>query len=51
MRDNGGGYLDAINDLSKLFFKEGTTIYFEKFTDGKEIEYKVKKSGAFVYEF
>lgn len=50
-RDNGGGYLDAINELSKLFFKEGTTIYFEKFTDGKEIEYVLEKNGSEIYEF
>ena len=50
-RDNGGGYLEAINELSKLFFKEGTTIYFEKFTDGKEIEYVLDKNDSEIYEF
>ena len=41
-RDNGGGYLDAINDLSELFFEAGTTVYFEQFTDGNEVEYQVR---------
>ena len=51
LRDNGGGYLEAINNISQLFFEEGMTIYHEEFTDGKEIEYKVKRSSIKPYEF
>lgn len=51
LRDNGGGYLEAINNISQLFFKEGTTIYFEKFTNGKEIEYIVKESSIVPFEY
>src|SRR5690554_2662041 len=50
-RDNGGGYLDAINDLSTLFFEPGTTVYFEKFTTGNEVEYKVNESGYTPYTY
>ncbi len=49
-RDNGGGYLDAINELSTLFFESGTTIYYEKFTTGNEVEYVVDHDDA-VYEY
>lgn len=51
LRDNGGGYLDAINDLANLFFENGETVYFEEFTDGREVEYKVKNSVAKNYKF
>lgn len=50
-RDNGGGYLEAINSLSELFFEEGTTIYFEKFTNGEETEYKLKNSRSHLYPY
>lgn len=51
LRDNGGGYLEAINNISQLFFEADTTIYFEKFTSGKETEYKVKKSTIEPYKY
>ena len=51
LRDNGGGYLDAINSISALFFENNTTIYFEKFTDGTNTEYKVQNSRSDLYEF
>ncbi|HZJ87517.1 MAG TPA: S41 family peptidase [Erysipelothrix sp.] len=51
LRDNGGGYLDAINNISELFFEEGTTIYHEKFTNGDEVEYKVTKNHVEPYTY
>lgn len=50
-RDNGGGYLDAINDLSELFFEAGTTVYFEQFTDGNEVEYRVRPHNGDIYTY
>lgn len=51
LRDNGGGYLGAINSISSLFFEEGTTIYYETLTNGKTTEYKVKDSRSDLYPF
>lgn len=51
VRDNGGGYLEAINELSQLFFEDGSTIYFEKFTDGSETEYKIKNNRKDIFTY
>lgn len=51
LRDNGGGYLEAINNISDLFFEEGTTIYYEKFLDRSNVEYKVKANNKTVYKY
>lgn len=44
LRDNGGGLLDAVNDLSKLFLKNGDVVYQENYTNGKTDVYKVTGS-------
>lgn len=44
LRDNGGGLLDAVNDLSKLFLKDGDIVYQENYTNGKTDVYKVTDS-------
>ncbi|AMC92522.1 peptidase [Erysipelothrix larvae] len=51
MRDNGGGYLAAINDISQLLFDTGDAIYQEKFTDGSQVTYNVKSSQKENYPF
>lgn len=51
LRDNGGGYLGAINDISQLLFNTGDAIYKEEFTDGSEITYNVKQSVKQNYPF
>ena len=51
LRDNGGGYLQAINDLSRLFFENNDIVYSEEFTDGKETIYNVSKSEKANYPF
>lgn len=49
LRDNGGGLLDAVNDLSKLFLKDGDVVYQENYTNGKTDVYKVTGSIADQY--
>ena len=49
LRDNGGGLLDAVNDLSKLFLKNGDIVYQENYTNGKTDVYKVTGSIADQY--
>lgn len=50
-RDNGGGYLDAIQELSTLFFEDNVTVYYEELTSGQMIEYVVDNSKASHYPF
>ena len=51
LRDNGGGYLTAINELSKLFFENNDVIYSEEFLKGKTTVYNVKESEKASYPF
>ena len=51
LRDNGGGYLTAINELSKLFFENNDVIYSEEFLKGKTTVYNVKESEKAAYPF
>lgn len=51
LRDNGGGYLDAIQDVARLFLDEGAIVYQEHFTNGKTETYTVKNSVALNYKF
>ncbi|WZU01572.1 S41 family peptidase [Erysipelothrix sp. D19-032] len=51
LRDNGGGYLDAIQDVARLFPDEGAIVYQEHFTNGKTETYTVKNSVASNYKF
>lgn len=51
LRDNGGGLLEAVNDLSKLFLKNGDVVYKENYKNGKTDEYHVRGSVAENYPF
>lgn len=51
LRDNGGGYLQAINDLSAIFFENNDIVYSEEFVDGKQTIYNVTKSQKSEYDF
>lgn len=51
LRDNGGGYLQAINELSRLFFENGQTVYTEEFVKGKDTLYSVSSSKKSEYDF
>ena len=51
LRDNGGGLLDAVNQLSRLFLANGTVVYKESYTSGKEDTYTVKNSVSEKYPF
>ena len=51
LRDNGGGYLTAINELSKIFFENNDVIYSEEFLKGKSTVYNVKESEKASYPF
>lgn len=44
LRDNGGGLLEAVNDLSKIFLKDGDIVYQEVYTNGMVDTYRVKGS-------
>lgn len=50
LRDNGGGYLAAIQDLGPLFFEDGQILYQEEFKDGTIDKYAIKKSVANQYK-
>lgn len=51
LRDNGGGYLQAINELSKFFFENGDVVYTEEFLKGKDSLYTVSSSKKEKYPF
>lgn len=51
LRDNGGGYLQTINELSRLFFENGETVYTEEFVKGKDTLYSVNSSKKANYPF
>ncbi|QIK68879.1 PDZ domain-containing protein [Erysipelothrix sp. HDW6C] len=51
LRNNGGGYLDAIQSIARLFLQNGDVVYQEKFTDGTIEVYTVSKSVADEYKF
>lgn len=51
LRDNGGGYLQAINDLSKLFFENNDIVYSQETVDGKKTLYNVTQSVKSKYDF
>lgn len=51
LRDNGGGLLTAIQDISPLLFEDDAILYQEKFKNGREVEYKVSGSKAAEYPF
>lgn len=51
LRDNGGGYLSAIEDIGNLFFDNGQILYQEEFKDGEVVKYEIKKSKKQDYEF
>ena len=51
LRDNGGGYLSSINELSRLFFENGETVYSETFGKDKDTLYSVSSSKKSDYPF
>ncbi|QIK56433.1 S41 family peptidase [Erysipelothrix sp. HDW6A] len=51
LRDNGGGYLNTIQTMVKLFLEDGQIAYQEKFSDSKTTSYTVKGSKAAEYKF
>lgn len=51
MRDNGGGYLQAINDIAALFFENNDVVYQEEFKDGTNKVYNVTSSQKSNYDF
>lgn len=51
LRDNGGGYLQAIQEISKLFLDNKAVVYQEDFTDGKVVSYTTDNSVASQYPF
>lgn len=51
LRDNVGGYLQAINELSRLFFDNGDVVYTEEFVSGDDTLYTVSKSERENYNF
>lgn len=51
MRDNGGGYLQSINEMARIFFDNNDVVYQEEFTDGTKKVYNVSESKKAQYAF
>lgn len=51
MRNNGGGYLQAINDIATLFFENNDVVYQQEFKDGTTKVFNVTSSVKNKYPF
>lgn len=51
LRDNGGGYLNAVEDIAPLFLPNGAVVFQEEHADGTKVKYEVKNSIADKYAF
>lgn len=51
LRDNGGGYLQAIEDIARIFFDNDDIVYQEDFMNHSEKVYKVTDSEKSKYPF
>lgn len=51
LRDNGGGYLQAIEDIARIFFDNDEVVYKEDFMNNSEKVYKVSDSEKAQYPF
>ena len=51
LRDNGGGYLQTINELSKLFFENNDVVYTEDFKNQPQTVFNVTESVKEKYQF
>lgn len=47
LRDNPGGYLDALEDVADLFLKKGNIVLSTKDKKGNKKDYKTKNNNAF----
>lgn len=51
LRDNPGGYLDSVKDISDWFLKRGDVIAIEDFGEGKEKKESIANGNEMLYDF